>query len=490
MSPFRAARRLTRLHAPRAWAGFFFGDGALELAVAGSAGAEISVLQQASATAPVLQPRDNGEATAPVLQWQTAAEKLRQQFDPREHQIVTAIGCEDVLCETLQLPTTDPSELRQMLDLQIDNLSPLPTEEIVYGFEPLDVADGRSRVLVAIARKAAVNERVAALEAAGLPAEIVTVDALAMFRALCQRQLAPVDDKLNVVILLGTTAVHLVVYRQTQPVIVRSLLLGTETLDTIEGQTAAREELQRTLVAAEIVSSPCLCGRATFVALHENLDGAATALAGNCGLPAECLRDGVVPSPALSLCLEGAATADRPRLNLLPDEWRQRRRHARLRRRVVRGGIALAVVYLAALAMFLTVLAVRKAKLHDLQNQVDRLQQPYADARQLHAELVAMQKQLDTKYSALEVLREASALKPDGLYFNSLIFRKDQTLTLRGQAQSAKAALDFAGQLEKSDVFLKVENKGVRTDPANGLTRFEILCSLRPAAGGITSVPR
>jgi type II secretory pathway component PulL len=489
MSPFRAARRLTRLHAPRAWAGFFFGDGALELAVAGPAGAEISVLQQASATAPAA-PSSNGEATAPVLQWQTAAENLRQQFDPRERQIVTAIGCEDVLCETLQLPTTDPSELQQMLDLQIDNLSPLPTEEIVYGFEPLDVADGRSRVLVAIARKAAVNERVAVLEAAGLPAEIVTVDALAMFRALCQRQLVPVDDKLNVVAMLGTAAIHIVIYRQTQPVIVRSLLLGAETLGTIEGQTAVRDELQRTLVAAETVTSRCLCGRATLVALHENADAAARALAGNCGLPAECLRDGVVPSPALSLCLEGATTADRPRLNLLPDEWRQRRRHARLRRRVIRGGIALAVVYLAALAMFLTVLAVRKATLHDLQKQVSGLQKPYAEARQLHAESLAMQKQLDTKYSALEVLREVSALKPDGLSFNSLIFRKDQTLMLKGQAQSAEVSLGFAGQLEKSGMFLKVENKSNKMDPATGLTRFDILCTLQPAAGGMTSVPR
>jgi hypothetical protein len=477
------------LHVPRTWAGFFFSDGALELVVAGPAGADINVLQQASAVAPVA-PGGNAEATTPVLQWQTATEKLRQQFDPRERQIVTAIGCEDVLCETLQLPTTDPSELQQMLDLQIDNLSPLPTEEIVYGFEPLDVADGQSRVLVAIARKAAVNERVAALEAAGLPAEIVTVDALAMFRALCQRQLAPVDDKLNVVVLLGTAAVHLVVYRQTQPVIVRSLLLGAETLGTIEGQTAVCEEFKRTLVSAETATSSCLRGRAIFVALHDNADAAVTALAGSCGLPSECLRDGIVPSPALSLCLEGAAAADRPRLNLLPDEWRQRRRHVRSRRRLVRGGIVLAVVYLAALAMFLTALGVRKTRLHGLQNQVSQSQKPYSDARQLHTELVAMQKQLDSKYSALEVLRDVSALKPDGVYFNSLIFRKDQTLTLRGQAQSAKAALDFAGQLEKSEMFFKVENKGVRTDPANGLTRFEILCSLRPAAGAMTSVPK
>jgi type II secretory pathway component PulL len=487
MKPFRAVRRLTRLHTPRAWAGFFFGDAALELALASPTGAEIGVLQQASAAPPAAP---DGKATTPVLQWKTAVEKLHQQFDPREHRIVTAIGCEEVLCETLQLPTIDPSELRQMLDLQIDNLSPLPTEEIVYGFEPLDVADGRSRVLVAIARKEAVNERVAALEAAGLPAEIVTVDALAMFRALCQRQLVPVDDKLNTIVLLGTAAAHLVVYRQTQPVVVRSLLLGAEALGTVEGQTAVREELQRTLVAAETFTSHCLCGRVTFVAFHENVDAAAKALAGNCGLPAECLSDGVVPSPALSLCLEGAALADRPRLNLLPNEWHQRRRHARLRRRVVRGAIALAVVYLVALVMFLILLALRRAELRNLQNQIGSQQKPYAEARQLHTKLVAMQKQLDTNYSALEILREVSVLKPDGLSFTSLVFRKDQTLTLRGQAPSANTVNDFIGRMEKCALFFNVKTLSERTESGTGLTRFEILCSLQPAGGGATTVPR
>ena len=161
-------------------------------------GAEFSVLQETSASA---TPPEGVDGCG--LQWQIAAQSLRQQFDPREHRVVTAVGCEDVLCQTLRLPATDPCELKQMLDLQIDNITPLPIEEVVYSFEPLDTVDGQTRVLVAIARKATVNERVEALEAAGLPAEIVSVDALAMFRALCKRKLLPADDKLNVLVIFG-----------------------------------------------------------------------------------------------------------------------------------------------------------------------------------------------------------------------------------------------------------------------------------------------
>jgi hypothetical protein len=95
-----------------------------------------------------------------------------------------------------------------------------------------------------------------------------------------------------------------------------------------------------------------------------------------------------------------------------------------------------------------------------------------------------MQKQLDTKASAIEVLREVSAMMPDNLKFNQFVFKKDQTVTLRGQAPSASVAIDFQSQLEKSPLFTKVTAGNIKGDPtAGGLTRFEIVCSLSSSAG-------
>ena len=175
-------RKLTHIGQARGWAAVAFGASSLELATARFEGAEVQVLQQTSASA--APPQDAPDAPR---QWHAAAQSLRRQFDPTEHRVVTSVSCEDVLCQTVRLPATEPGELRQMLDLQIDNITPLPLEEVVYGFEPLETAEGQTRVLVAIAPKATVNERVEALETAGLPPEIVSVDALAMFRTLARR---------------------------------------------------------------------------------------------------------------------------------------------------------------------------------------------------------------------------------------------------------------------------------------------------------------
>jgi hypothetical protein len=93
-----------------------------------------------------------------------------------------------------------------------------------------------------------------------------------------------------------------------------------------------------------------------------------------------------------------------------------------------------------------------------------------------------MQRQLDSTYSALEVLREVSVQMPDSIKLSNFNFRRDDTLSLRGQADAAPAVYDFIGRLEKCPLFASVKTETVRTEGAAGLTKFELLATLKPAA--------
>jgi hypothetical protein len=463
-------RKLTHLGQARGWAAVAFGTASLDLTTARAEGAEVNVLQESSASATI--PDGTTDARP---QWQAAAQSLREKFDPREHRVVTSVSCEDVLCQVLRLPATESGELKQMLDLQIDSITPLPLEEVVYSFEALDTVDGQTRVLVAIARKATVNQRVEALETAGLQPEIVSVDALAMFRALSKRRLVPVDDRLNVLVILGAGSANVIVYTQGLPMAVRSIVLGAE------AEPVLREELQRTLVAAEAGQTQRIRGGVTFLAQGEEMKAFAENVANGLSTPAEFLTNGAVPSAGLSLCLQCAEDKGAP-LNLLPEEWRQKRQVAALRQRLIRGAIAVGVLYAIALAVFLSLLAVKRSHLHRVEAEVKRQQPEFLKARGLQSELIAMGKQLDTKSSALEVLRDVSMRLPDNVKLNYFQYKKDQAVTLKAQAPSAAVALDFQSRLEKSDLFSKVTPGTSRTE-AGGLTKFDLTCTLKTAAG-------
>jgi len=239
--------RKPKLGKARGWAAIVFSDTTLELTTARPSGNEISIERQASAPLPAAV-----AGADPKGRLEAAVRQLRAQVDPHEHRIVTAIGGEDAFCQTLRLPTTDPAELKQMLDLQIDNLTPLPAEEVVYSFESLEVVGDETRLLVAVARKAAVNERVAVLEEAGLPAEVVGVDTLAVFREMLRREVVPPDERLNAFVLVSPTVANIIVHSRGKVVAVRSLLLGAHGITEPDAQATIREELQRTLVAAEV----------------------------------------------------------------------------------------------------------------------------------------------------------------------------------------------------------------------------------------------
>jgi Tfp pilus assembly PilM family ATPase len=461
-------RKLGTLRHTRGWAAIAFGPSGLELTTARSEGTQVSVLQQSSASA--VPPAETPDA-AP--QWQNAALSLRQQFDPREHRVVTSVSCDDVFCQILRLPATEPAELKQMLDLQIDNITPLPLEEVVYSFEALASADGQTRVLVAIARKAKVNERVEALESAGLQPEIVTVDALAMFRALARRNLLAQDDRLNVLVIVGPVSADVIVYSQVVPLTVRSLILGAD------GESVLREELQRTFVAAEAGQPERMTGGVIFLAPGEEQKAFAEKVANGLAAQSSLLTNGAVPSAALSLCMQ-YATGETAQLNLLPEEWRQKRQTKALRRRLIRGGIAVGIIYALALAAFLTLLTVKHARLTRVTREINARQAAFISARELQGQLIAMRNQLDTKFSALEVLREITMRMPKDMQLNSFVFKKDLTLSLKGQAPSGAVALDFQSRLQQSDLFSKVSG---RSDAVGGLTKFDLTCTLKTAAG-------
>jgi hypothetical protein len=303
---------------------------------------------------------------------------------------------------------------------------------------------------------------------------------LAVFREMMRRHILPDDALLNAFVLVSAKAANILVHCRGQLAAVRSLVLGTHGIGEAETQTAIREELQRTLVAAEVEHPGMVAGRVQFATWSEAARAGVAELAQS-WTAGEFLGNGSSPTPGVSVCLE-TAREGATHLNLLPDEWRERRRTARMRRTLIRGGIALGAVYVLALAVFLTMVAVQKARVTGVEKKIKALQTQFESAKTLHKTLVTMQKQLDTKYSSLETLREAGMLMPDNVKLNGFSFKRDDTVTLRAQAQTAALATEFISRLEKSELFSKVTPGSMRSDPGTGLTKFDVVCTLKSAA--------
>jgi len=180
--------------------------------------------------------------------------------------------------------------------------------------------------------------------------------------------------------------------------------------------------------------------------------------------------------------LRGEAAASEGTLNLLTDQWREKRKRARLRRRLRQGGLALAGLYVLALAAFGAAWFTRQWRLNDLNRQIREQQPEFAEARNARNSLLALQTRLDTQQTALEVLREVSLLLPSNVRLTGYSFKKAQSVTLRGETGSAGMASDLLGRLESCPLFSSTKASPMPT-LQDGITKFEVVCALKKTKG-------
>jgi hypothetical protein len=365
--------------------------------------------------------------------------------DSRQLRVVAAVRAADAWCHVLTLPATDTAELAQMVRLQIDDLSPLSSEETVFGFLPLDANGTSTRVLVALAPKAVSDERVAATNA-----EIVSVDAVAVFRALVRRNLLPHDDQLHLFLQLEPDNATLIAHTHGQPLLVRSLM--TTNAD------AVRAEIAHTKLALAVEHPDAAFGETVATGPGANEIG-------------RVLTD----VPSLDTALQ---EDDADSFNLLSDEWRERRRRVQVRQRLIRAAFVVAGVYALALLGYGAAALKQSWQLKAVERDIKAHQPQYGEARAARNALQMLQSRLDTEQTALEVLREATLLLPEGVRLISFTFKKSDRVTLRGETPSAAQASEFIGRLERCPLFSSAKTVSMPTTP-EGLTKFEVVCTLK-----------
>jgi general secretion pathway protein L len=179
--------------------------------------------------------------------------------------IVTALACRDLFIRQLALPFRDPKKLLQVVPYEVENLIPLPLEEVAVDYQLLGPAkrngsseqDDASDVLVAVVPKATLAQHVQLLARAGIKPSLIDVDALALF-ALEQHldrhgsafppDLAMID--------LGASKTTICLTHQGHPLLIRTIGWGgdhlTEALAKRHGCSFAEaEQMKREMTAQQ-----------------------------------------------------------------------------------------------------------------------------------------------------------------------------------------------------------------------------------------------
>ena len=150
--------------------------------------------------------------------------------------LVTAIPCQDLFVRTLSFPFKDSMKLAQVVPFEVENLVPMPIEDLAIGsviLPPGHTPDGvlrqskGSEVLITAAPKDKVAEHLRFLAAADIEPSAINVDAMALFSVTeyLREEGGQVPHDLAIID-VGASKTTLCLVHEGRPVVLRTILWG------------------------------------------------------------------------------------------------------------------------------------------------------------------------------------------------------------------------------------------------------------------------
>lgn len=194
------------------------------------------------------------------------AEILRRFFKINQltgAEVITALPCRDLFIRTLSLPFHDPKKLVQVVPFEVENLIPLPLEEVAVDYQLLKAGGSNgqeqgSDVLVAAVPRTTLAQYVRFLTDAGIEPSLIDVDALALYSLMQHlgRHGMTVPPDLAMFD-IGESKTTVCLTHQGRPSVIRTIAWGSQQLTRAlanrnGGSYADAEERKKQLSAREL----------------------------------------------------------------------------------------------------------------------------------------------------------------------------------------------------------------------------------------------
>ncbi len=145
--------------------------------------------------------------------------------------VVIGVANQKVIVRQVDIPWMPQSDVKKSLAFLVQDFVPMPVEQAVLDFHPLEelVGDNGNRILrglLVAASRDMVNSALDAVRKAGLSAAMVDLTSFAVIRALAEADHLGMGAQVEALVEVGARVTNIVIHRGGVPSFVRILLMG------------------------------------------------------------------------------------------------------------------------------------------------------------------------------------------------------------------------------------------------------------------------
>jgi len=430
---------------------------------------------------------------------QDAISKMFRDLKLDKHSVITYIPRHLTNVRVLELPSTDPKEIRDMVNLQVGKQTPYSKEEIVSAHTIVDnEKEGYIKAMLVIARKNIVTERVEALEKSGIDVEAVALSTEGVYNwfsfsyAQAIKQYYPQSLLL---IDIDSNYSDFIVIRKGRMVFSRNIFIGANNLleDRAQWQEKFIEELTRSVERYRNEEKNAKLARIFLSGAAVNIEGLDQILSAKLDIPAETTLPaknirmkkglGVLPDEVAKFvspsALYGMAMKHKEiEFDLTPQEARIHKLMEEKRKSLTTLGILFAAIATVVSSILLADIYNRTIYLDKLKRKIAKIEEDADEARKMRLRVDLVERRLDAKGSTINMLNEIHKLTPKEIYFTNITIEEKKELIIKGRAEAMSDVFRFVTTLEESPYFKNAKTTYTTTKKEEGTeyADFEIIC--------------
>lgn len=432
------------------------------------------------------------------------AETIRDIFEMQKIPRVLTVGCmprQMVTVRMLDLPSTDPEEIGDMVDLQSSKQTPYSREEVVFDYRILGVGQGGyTKVMLAIVQRSVLRERHLLFEEAGIDIDYMSISSEGLLNWLNTTR--PSTPGGLMVLDVDASCTDCSFFSGGCLVFTRSIQMGAQGLRD-GGQKALKRfvgDVRRSLEVCQNDVQGVSAHNVIITGGSPAVPGLVEALREGLALPVEQVRsancvtreprekpmaDVAAQGVSLTSVIGVAAGLQDMVFRFLPDSVRYRRRLFERARRTARFAMLL-------LTLFVALSCCASVSFYLQYSHLDALKTETAEtslaARRVQEQRGVINEIALRALSEGAVVRQLSQLHdgtPKGIAYDHVeTDLSKQQITLEGSGKSIREIRELIKKLDEGVVFKDVKEDGATTlDPTTKRYRFRVVCKLEGEAG-------
>ncbi len=411
--------------------------------------------------------------------------------------IVNTIPSHLVITKNIEIPSTDPKEIKEIINLQAGRHTPYSREEIIVDYVDIGVyKNNYTKILLIIVARNIIDKQLKILNNAGLKLDRVVFmpESIACFVT----NMLKIDSEISPVsvIHIDDEFADFMVIFKSKIAFIRSIPVGAKHLteEKERYQLKFSEELKRSFEAyqsEDIEKNPNML---VLTGAVEELSDLEPVLNSTLRLPIKMtpyfknlfISNEVLKAKSLTkhvsfLNVIAPLTACQElKVNLIPEEVKLRRAFEDRGKELIKTGIFVLAIFVLIFSILLSKIYFKNAYLNNLTKKYQSLSGDAKKLEQDFARINLIKNYLLKRGYSLELLAELYNIASLDLKINNIRFDSQGKFALTGTALSMSTVFSFVDDMEKSKYFKEVKTKYTtkRKEELMDVTDFELIALL------------